>query len=903
MKSNTPLDIRKLQDFSRLLGSAAMHSEISYDVQQMHKETLRSSVLNSTLPNSLLGGQPVGKVIQRGHYTPLSVNAYDGDRARVNKADWEALEDVISREFPPGSEGRRLVLYGGVGMGKTTAVEKVIWDWTAGTRLQHYTLLMRVPVWELATLEAKAESLQSMLGRIYTHISTEILSDALRRPQSLLLVLDGLEQLQHLLCTPSSSSICDVQEEATGSVLLHSLLHGSLLAEASMLITSREPVQSLRCFEVVGFSQTQRRTFFQQFFSEGGQAERLFRQCEQVLGVYEQCFRPAFCWTLCNVFKTQLESKNTPPETLTHLLCIITHMLLQNQKMHAEQTRALLTSLGKLPDQSGLGSFLHHPVLSAFLCISGDVASPDTTFSFLSPVMQEFLLAASFYLDQSVLEISDKRSDLYYTFLAGLSDSVQCKPIEDYVGKFDESRMSVFSQWLVGHASRVLQDGDVTKHYCVFRLLQHARNSSLVKESISKSLLKAWCYRSMQEPDCAALSYVVSCVGEMEDMNLYRADLTSEQAEKLIPALRLSKSIGLSQSCLSLAAVTHLSTALADGRTVTLDLSHSRLEKESVKTLFHALSRSALESLNLCGCSLAPADCEALAQMLSGGSRLRVLSLRGTDVEDQGFIHLSSALENCRLLEIDLSLCSLTAASIPALSSALNSGFSELRKLNLNQNTVTDDGMELISQVLTKGRLNSLNVSDCELTGSCCSSLAAALQSENCRLSELNLSINELGQSGALQICEALMSPKCTLEILEMSRCELTEEVFRALRSVLTSGVSKLIRLSLGVNSVGDAGAKHIWEALRHKHCKLQYLDLDMVSLTDACVEDLCESVAASSTLSTLILKNNVMTDSSVPRLVKLMLDRPQMAELNLQYNDFSEDVFELMDTCQNIVY
>ncbi|KAL0187238.1 hypothetical protein M9458_018908, partial [Cirrhinus mrigala] len=503
----------------------------------------------STLPNSLLGGQPVGKVIQKGDYTPLSLSAYEGNAAWVKRGDWEALEDVISREFPPGSEGRRLVLYGGVGMGKTTAVEKVIWDWTTGTSLQHYTLLMRVPVWELATLEAKAESLQSMLGRIYTHISTEILTDALQRPQSLLLVLDGLEQLQHLLCTPSSSSICDVQEEATGSVLLYSLLHGSLLAEASMLITSREPVQSLRCFEVVGFSQTQRRTFFQQFFGDGGQAERHFRQCEQVLGVYEQCFRPAFCWTLCNVFKTQLESKNTPPETLTHLLCTITHMLLQNQKMHAEQTKAFVTSLGKLPDQfgktsSGLESFLHHPVLSSFLCISGDVTSPDTTFSFLSPVMHEFLLAASFYLDQSVQEISDKRSDLYYTFLAGLSDSVQCKPIEDYVGKFDESRISAFSQWLVGRGSRVLQDDDVTKHYCVFRLLQHARNSSLVKESINKCLLKPWCYDSMQEPECAALSYVVSCVGEMEHINLYRADLTGEQAEKLIPALRLSKSIG-----------------------------------------------------------------------------------------------------------------------------------------------------------------------------------------------------------------------------------------------------------------------------------------------------------------------------------------------------------------------
>lgn len=214
-----------------------------------------------------------------------------------------------------------------------------------------------------------------------------------------------------------------------------------------------------------------------------------------------------------------------------------------------------------------------------------------------------------------------------------------------------------------------------------------------------------------------------------------------------------------------------------------------------------------------------------------------------------------------------------------------------------------DDGMELISQVLQKGHLNTLNVSSCELTGSCCSSLAAALQSENCRLTELDLSVNDLDQSGAMQICEALMTPKCSLEILEMSRCELTKEVFQALGSILMSGVSKLVRLSVGLNDVGDTAAKHIWEALRHKHCKLQHLDLEMLSLTDACVEELCESVAASSTLSTLILKNNRLTDSSVPRLVKLMLDRPLMTELNLQYNDFSEDVFELMDTCQNIVY
>ncbi|XDV49538.1 hypothetical protein PO909_018770 [Leuciscus waleckii] len=612
-----------------------MQSEISCDVQQLHKEALRNSVLNSTLPNSLLGGEPVGEVIRRGHYTPLSVCSYHDGYGGVKRGDWEAFEDVISREFSPGSVGRRVVFHGGVGMGKTTVVEKVIWDWTTGTRLQHYGPLLRVPVLELAALGGKAESLQSMLGRLHPQISAETLSVALQSPQSLLLVLDGLEQSQNLLCTPSSSSslVCDAQQEATGPVLLFSLFHGSLLPGASMLITSREPVKldSLRVFEVVGFSQTQRRMFFQEFFDDVGLSERLFQLSEQALGVNEQCFRPAFCWTLCSVFKTQFESKNTPPETLTHLLSIVTHMLLEKQKTHAGETRELVLGLGKQTNpvcsyndvtSCGLRSFLHHPVLSTFLCFNGDVTSPDTTFSFLSPLMQEFLSAASFYLDQSV-QISDERSDLYYTFLAGLSDSVQRKPIEDSVGRFDESRISEFSQWLMGYVSTVLPGMFcATKHFRVFRLLQHARNSSLVKESISKSQWRHVSYSDMQEPDCAALSYVVSCMGEMGHMNLYRAKLTDEQVKKLLPALRLSKSIGLSQSDLKLASITHLATALAEGRMTSLNFSCSSLEKESFKTICHALTHTVLQSLMLNGCHLTAADCEELAKMLSGGESL-----------------------------------------------------------------------------------------------------------------------------------------------------------------------------------------------------------------------------------------------------------------------------------------
>ncbi len=65
------------------------------------------------------------------------------------------------------------------------------------------------------------------------------------------------------------------------------------------------------------------------------------------------------------------------------------------------------------------------------------------------------------------------------------------------------------------------------------------------KESISKTQWRLVSYDSMRSPTCAALSYVVSCIGEMEHMNLYSAELTGETGQETIyQRLRLSKSIG-----------------------------------------------------------------------------------------------------------------------------------------------------------------------------------------------------------------------------------------------------------------------------------------------------------------------------------------------------------------------
>lgn len=53
-----------------------------------------------------------------------------------------------------------------------------------------------------------------------------------------------------------------------------------------------------------------------------------------------------------------------------------------------------------------------------------------------------------------------------------------------------------------------------------------------------------------------------------------------------------------------------------------------------------------------------------------------------------------------------------------------------------------------------------------------------------------------------------------------------------------------------------------------------------MTDLTDACVEDLCAAIRASKTLKSLEMRNNSLTDASVPALVQVMQNSDSMQEM-----------------------
>ncbi|KAM9475995.1 NACHT, LRR and PYD domains-containing protein 3-like [Clarias gariepinus] len=890
------------------------------DVQELHKEVMRNYVVESTQVSSLLKGQSIKDVILNKCYIPLTVSVEKRSARTHSMRKTSDLERVISQAFGADTEGGKLLLCGGPGMGKTTAVEQLIWNWASGIHLQRYTFIMRLCS---KVLRGPEQSLQSMLLSTHPHISAEHLEIILKTPRTLLLVFDDV---QSLLSNPPESDklVCDPDQPAGGTVLVHSLLEGTLLPGVSLLLTSREDLESdsVRLAHLMGFSSSQRKAYFQHFFEGKNKGKQILHRCEQAVGVNEICASPGLCWTLCCVCKGRLQHERCVPETLSELYCMIMHTLLQEHKVNVETAKELVYGLGKLSEECtsdtfthsdiikcGLRPFLGSQILSAILRVDADdVTSPDATFSFMSPTLRDFLKAVFFYLDQDDTRSLENPMEIhnYHFFLAGLSDPMQRKLLETCIGHLSSSRLSEFHSWLMRTVAEVLPEIDKTSHWHVLRILHHTLSPTLIRESVGSCKWRLIGYGDMQDADCAAMAFVVRCLGELQELNLYNSSLTEEQAEKLMTVFRLAESINLSQSKMGIGVIRHVARALKDGRVTNIDLKHCKLGDQAITILCSSITHSRLHRLDLWDCGVTLESSQAIAEMLSR-SNLRDLNLGANDLNDEGLIRLVAALETtstCTLQTLGLDLCPLTGSCLSALSSGLTSSLSELRNLVLRRNSLGDDTLEHLSQALRSGRckLNTLSLYSCELTGSCGPALAAALQSEHCCLTDLDLSVNEFDESCALLICDALKSPNCSLEKLCMAACELTGPVFSALGSVLVCEASRLKELSIGINRVGDAAVKHILKALKHAHCRLQHLDLEMVDLTDACLDELCEAVTACSSLTSLILKNNSLTDSSVPRLVKLVQERPVL-ELNVQYNDFSEDVFELMDDYKTIQY
>ncbi|XP_051777669.1 NACHT, LRR and PYD domains-containing protein 3-like isoform X33 [Erpetoichthys calabaricus] len=831
-------------------------------------------------------------------------------------------EQLFSKN--PGSETdpHIIVVSGVAGIGKTTMVQKIMFDWARGTQYQRFAFVFMFKFRELNLLHTETEPqmfLTRLIVRHYKYLNDPRLTEILKKPESLLFIIDGLDEFKHKLDFTQEKLCSNPDDYFPVHTLVTSLVRRTLLKGCTVLITTRPTaLETLdmervdRFAEILGFFPEQRLMYFKKFFGDADQGSEAFQYVEENAILYTMCFNPSYCWIICSVLKSHFmtpeEERGAAPRTVTELFVMFLHNILTKHKREANDQREILVKLGKMAyygvvnktlvfydkmemSTFGLQPVLSSPFISGFLkeILQRESTLEHTTYTFYHLTIQEFMAACSFYLSSSggieeLLEkldsCEDGRFEILTRFLAGLARYSVFKTLEEVMGEFERKTAKQILEWVKKKAEEALRGRDKSEALRVCQWLYETQNKRLIRDTIGKDLKMDFRRTTLSPLDCAVLGSVISCCGELEELNLSETNLTPECMMRLAPGLICCRRVNLRYCDLTSTYCSALSSALSapHSRLTELDLwKNKNMEDSGVNQLCEGLrsENCKLEKLNLSYCGLTSRCCSALSSALSAPhSRLTELNLSyNINMEDSGLDQLCEGLrsENCKLEKLNLYQCHLTSKSCSALSSALSSPHSRLTELDLSFNdNIGDSGVDQLCEGLRSEncKLEKLSLTWCGLTSRCCSALSSALSSPHSRLTELNLSYNNMEDSGVDQLCRGLRSENCKLEKLNLSHCGLTSRCCSALSSALSSPHSQLTELDLRGNNMEDSGVDQLCEGLRSENCKLEKLNLSWCYLTSRCCSALSSALSAPhSRLTELKLSDNNMEDSGVDQL------------------------------------
>ena len=237
-------------------------------------------------------------------------------------------------------------------------------------------------------------------------------------------------------------------------------------------------------------------------------------------------------------------------------------------------------------------------------------------------------------------------------------------------------------------------------------------------------------------------------------------------------------------------------------------------------------------AVDFVNCQLGPVDCTAIVNFLKMHNEILMINLSYNKIGCLGckeiseflvFLFTSVSDGNCKLSTLYLDDDNVTDEGVEYLAEALKHSNCKLKSLTLAQNDVTDEGAKCLAEALKHSncKLKSLDLWQNNVTDGGAKCLAEALKHSNCKLKSLHLGVNHVTDEGAKCLTEALKHSNCNLKSLDLWQNNVTDGGAKCLAEALKHSNCKLKSLHLGLNHLTDEGAKCLTEALKHSNCKL----------------------------------------------------------------------------------
>ncbi|XP_067836960.1 NACHT, LRR and PYD domains-containing protein 3-like [Heptranchias perlo] len=895
------------------------------DVQHKHKETLR--VQTETLRvNTILIKEKV-KIFQLVTlYTELTVISTVRDRTLVehellargrDHEEWRKkhlrreLEKIRTDQLFHSSFSRRksksgssAAVSGVAGIGKTTMVQKIVYDWATGKIYPHFQFVFSFKFRDLNAINCRI-NLRNLILDLYPYFGN-ILGELWKNPEGLLFIFDGLDEFKDSIDfadnrrnTEPLYMCTDPEDWCEVSDIVYSLIQHKLLPGCSVLVTSRptalhllEKAEISVWAEILGFVGEERKEYFNKFFEDQSVAAAVFKHVEENEILYTMCYNPSYCWILglsLGPFFTQRDRKQQRvPKTITQLYSYYIYNILKNHGREIESPRDVLLMIGEMAF-TGVsekkivfrnGDLIKYNLqpsqfLSGFMMelLERDDSAQSVVYTFPHLTIQEFVAALAQFLTPNPLDIwkllseahnkKDGRFEIFLRFVVGLSSSQSARPLEEFLGPFLHQTIWGVINWVKekveGQIGKTESETGKRDLLNTFHYLFESQNQTLARVTVGSVGTLTFSELRLTPIDCAVLSHVIGLCDTIKHLDLGNCSIQCEGLQRLGPALHKCQELRLGGNELGDSGVKPLSAALRN-------------------------PNCKIQKLELWDNGLTDSCTEDLSSALSTNRSLTALHLSYNKLGDSGVKLLSAALRNpdCKIKELQLKANDLTASCIEDLSSALSTNRS-LTVLDLSNNKLGDSGVKLLSAALRNPdcKIQELGLRANDLIASCTEDLVSAL-STNRSLTVLKLSENKLGDSGVKLLSAALRNPDCKIQELELWDNGLTDSCTEDLSSALSTNRSLTV-LDLGYNKLGDSGMKRLSVALRNPDCKIQELRLWSNDLTDSCTEDLSSAVSTNRSLMGLNLGDNKLGDSGV-KLLSAALRNPdcKIGELHL---------------------
>ncbi|XP_062322489.1 protein NLRC3-like isoform X4 [Osmerus eperlanus] len=757
------------------------------------------------------------------------------------------------------------------GIGKTVSVHMFILDWAERKSNQDIDLIFVLPFRELNLIKDDL-SLHGLLKEFHPEMN-EVEDTQMFNNHKVLFIFDGMDESRCPLDFRNNQRVSDVTKECPVDVLLTNIMKKSLLPSALLWITSRpgaasqiprRTVKINKETEVRGFQGEQRLEYFRKRFSDDEDlANRIIEHISTTRSLYIMCHIPIMCWIIAKVLKDMLRQNNSGhiPQSLTemyiHFLITQTQLAIEkyqgetimDEEKVLELRKDLMLKLGQVAfEQLVKGSVVFYEEDLRKCEIDVDEAAvkcglcteilkverglyKKKMYCFVHLSFQEFLAALYVFYCCVTKNISALES-----FLENVSAELPLhellKRIVDKALQSKNGHLDLFLRFLLGislESNQTLLQG----------LLPQTENISETIEEMRKYLRK---------PDVENISperhvNLFLCLTEMNDSSVHEdihqflmSPDREEDAVSLHHCSALSNALLMSQGELD----------EMDQRKYNIDM----LGRNRLVPAVRKYRKAVLTEMDL-----SSEECTSLASSLqSPDCPLRELHLGGQHLGKTLYIHnylsvFFDALRGprCKLETLRLTDMLLGAQDCASLASSLQSPDCPLRELHLEGIKLSHDyDHGDLSHVFAALRgpqckLETLRLTEMDLSSEECTSLASSLQSPDCPLRELHLGGQHLGKTLYIHnylsvFFDALRGPRCKLETLRLTGMILSLDVCSSLASSLQSPDCPLRELHLGgCKQYIYKNLSVVFAALRGPQCKLKTLRLtDMIiSLED----------------------------------------------------------------------